>query len=641
MPAIAYLADMVLSVIIVNYNVRHFLEQCLRSVERALAGMEAEIIVVDNHSTDDSVAYLQPLFPSVRFMTSSKNRGFAQANNRGLSVARGEYVVFLNPDTLVPENCFKNCIAFFEQQPRAGALGVQMIDGRGRFLPESKRSFPSPMASMFKLSGLAKVFPESRLFSQYALGYLDKNENHRVDVLAGAFILMKRSLALELNGFDEDYFLYGEDIDLSYRIRKAGYENHYFSGVTIIHFKGESSHDHEWVRVKFFYRAMQTFVHKHYTHFGGKLFSAFLSVAIVLRKWAAYTSRLLGPALLPLSDILIAWLCLWFVKSGWELVVRHGRHFGVPFVKTALPLFALLFTVAAALGGLYDKRYQPSKAATATVFGALVMLAIYSLLPETVRFSRGVILGGGLLSIVCILFFRQRLLNAGSRLVNPDTPLLTAVVGDEEDFAEVVSIYDNAMLVSQIVARIPPGAGIASIAREPDIRRIVFCAGSMSLENIISEIKETSATRLRFLFHMKNTLSVAGSHTLAPGAEIVSPFITYRIADPYQQRIKRLLDLLLALLLLPASLFHPQKKGLLANIGKVLAGKRTWVGYAGDRPSLPRIRKGILTPPGNTGSTADVIPGAADRFYARNYDWWQDMGIVFRNYRRLGDDRHS
>ncbi|MFN9110874.1 MAG: glycosyltransferase family 2 protein, partial [Bacteroidota bacterium] len=181
---------MQLSVIIVNYNVRYFLEQCLFSVQKAMRGINGEIWVVDNASKDGSRAYLEPLFPQVKFIWNAENFGFSKANNQALQYATGSFILFLNPDTILPEDCFSKCLDFFKNNLDAGALGVRMLDGNGNFLPESKRSFPSPSISFFKLSGLSSLLTKSKLFGKYHLGFLDENENHEVNVLAGAFMLV-------------------------------------------------------------------------------------------------------------------------------------------------------------------------------------------------------------------------------------------------------------------------------------------------------------------------------------------------------------------------------------------------------------------------------------------------------------------
>src|SRR5690349_10153712 len=213
---------MQLSVIIVNYNVKYFLEKCLRSVEKASKGLLVEVIVVDNASSDNSIPYLSGRFPTVTFISNTTNTGFAKANNQGLALCQGEMVLFLNPDTIIPEDAFQRCLEFLNSNREAGACGVRMIDGSGRFLPESKRGFPSITTSFFKLSGITASFPKSKWFARYYLGHLPEHETNEADVLAGAFLMVKKSVLKVTGGFDEAFFMYGEDVDLSYRIQQAG-----------------------------------------------------------------------------------------------------------------------------------------------------------------------------------------------------------------------------------------------------------------------------------------------------------------------------------------------------------------------------------------------------------------------------------
>ncbi|UEG50825.1 glycosyltransferase family 2 protein [Ferruginibacter lapsinanis] len=274
---------MQLSIIIVNYNVKLLLAQCLDAVLKACANINAEIFVVDNNSTDGSKDFFTGKFPSVQFIWNNSNVGFAKANNIALKRATGEYILFLNPDTIIPEDSLHKCIAFSKTKPTLGGLGVHMVDGNGNFLKESKRAFPSPLTSFFKLMGLANLFPHSKIFAKYHLGYLDEHSNHEVDVLCGAFMFHPKKVLDKVGSFDEQFFMYGEDVDLSYRIQKAGYKNYYFAETSIIHFKGESTKRGDLNYVKHFYGAMSIFVKKHYG--GGKyrLFSIFIHVAIWLR----------------------------------------------------------------------------------------------------------------------------------------------------------------------------------------------------------------------------------------------------------------------------------------------------------------------------------------------------------------------
>ncbi len=283
---------MQLSIIIVNYNVKYFLEQCLHSVARATENLDVEVWVVDNASSDESVSFLHQQFPWVQVIANGNNPGFAKANNQALAKCSGQYILYLNPDTLLPEDCLVKAMAFLAADPLAGALGIRMIDGSGRFLPESKRSFPSPLTSLSKLSGFSALFPRSKLFGRYALTYLNDTKNWEVDVLAGAFMLVKRELLTSLQGFDEDFFMYGEDIDLSYRIQKSGYKNFYFGASTIIHFKGESTHKGSLNYVKMFYTAMNIFVKKHYPNSSARYFVFLLQGGIAVRAGISALARI-------------------------------------------------------------------------------------------------------------------------------------------------------------------------------------------------------------------------------------------------------------------------------------------------------------------------------------------------------------
>ncbi|NLV38493.1 MAG: glycosyltransferase family 2 protein, partial [Bacteroidales bacterium] len=209
---------MKLSVIIVNYNVRYFLEQCLHSLYRAIKNTETEVFVVDNCSTDDSLEMLRQSYPEIKLIANSENLGFAKANNLAIEASESDYVLLLNPDTLVQEEAIRNMLSFMDAHPEAGALGVKMIDGRGRFLAESKRGLPTPAVSFYKISGLSALFPRSRRFGRYHLGWLDKDKIHSVEILAGACMLVRREAIIKAGLLDENFFMYGEDIDWSYRI---------------------------------------------------------------------------------------------------------------------------------------------------------------------------------------------------------------------------------------------------------------------------------------------------------------------------------------------------------------------------------------------------------------------------------------
>jgi len=293
---------MILSVIIVNYNACYFLEQSLCSVRKSISSSEwlsakgvSEIIVVDNYSTDQSREYLVPKFPEVEFIFNEQNTGYARANNLALRGANGKYILFLNPDTILTEESLSECLNFIESHPVAAALGVRMIDGAGRFLRESKRGIPFPWDAFCRLAGLSSLFPHSKLFSSYYQGFLPEHETNEVDVLSGAFLFIRKKILDEIGGFDEQFFMYAEDIDLSYRIIQAGYKNYYLASTSIIHFKGESTKK-DPLYVNLFYRAMVQFIQK---HFGSGLIVAILKAAIWTRNKLSVLALLFAGKLTP------------------------------------------------------------------------------------------------------------------------------------------------------------------------------------------------------------------------------------------------------------------------------------------------------------------------------------------------------
>ncbi len=287
--------DLDISIVIVNYRVKYFLEQTVRSAKEALEGFRGEIIVIDNNSGDDSIAHLRKCFPEVVVIENHDNPGFGRANNQGFDIARGRFTLILNPDTVIGSHTLRDCVDFFNKHDDCGGIGAQMHDGNGRFLPESKRSFPTPWVSFCKIFGLSSLFPRSPLFARYHLRYLSADEPHRIDILSGAFIFAPTALLRKIGGFDEDFFMYGEDIDLSYRMVKEGRSN-YFIPTPIIHYKGESTQKDSYRYVRVFYEAMQIFFRKHYPNYS-RIYGVMVNFAIGLRTWMALAQRFFGKIL--------------------------------------------------------------------------------------------------------------------------------------------------------------------------------------------------------------------------------------------------------------------------------------------------------------------------------------------------------
>ncbi len=285
---------MILSVVIVSYNVKSYLEQCLCSLEKSLRDIDNEIFVVDNHSKDGSCEYLQPLHPKAHFISSNHNLGFARANNLAIRRCKGKYILLLNPDTVVGENTLKQVVDFMESHQDAGSAGVKMLHTDGTVANESRRGVPSPMTAFYKMVGLCARYPKSHRFAHYYMGYLSWNEAHRIEVVSGAFCMLRHEALDRVGLLDEDFFMYGEDIDLSYRLLKAGYHNYYIP-VSILHYKGESTQKSSFRYVHVFYEAMLIFFRKHY----GSMFfllSIPIKIAIYVKALTALASMLVQNA---------------------------------------------------------------------------------------------------------------------------------------------------------------------------------------------------------------------------------------------------------------------------------------------------------------------------------------------------------
>jgi O-antigen biosynthesis protein len=357
-----------LSVIIVSYNVKYFLEQCLLSVYAASKNINIEIIVVDNNSQDDSVNFVITNFKEVLLIANKENKGFSQANNQGVKIAKGEYILFLNPDTLIAEDCLEKAMEALQNNTQAGALGIYMIDGTGAYLPESKRAYPSPLTSLYKLFGLADLFPKSKKFSRYYLGHLPKNSTNEIEVLSGAFIMLPTAIAKQIKGFDEQFFMYGEDIDLSYRINKLGYKNLYFADSHIIHFKGESTQKNNIRYIKIFYKAMDQFVAKHYSNATNKIMHLFLQVGIGFRSTIALLINFFKKSL-PIFFDLGCLLISYFITSTINGLVFMRQNLTL---MQLLPFLACFFCIYL-LGNITTNKYFGSNK-----FGRLICWTIVS-----------------------------------------------------------------------------------------------------------------------------------------------------------------------------------------------------------------------------------------------------------------------
>lgn len=649
---------MKLSVIIVNYNVRHFLEQCLFSVFKATEKIEVEIFVVDNHSVDGSCAMIKEKFPVVGLIENKVNTGFAKANNQALKLAAGKYILLLNPDTVVEEDTFIKVIDFMDSHPDAGGLGVKMIDGKGNFLPESKRGFPTPATAFYKMSGLSRIFSRSRIFNKYHLGFLDKDEINQVEILSGAFMLLRKE-TLDKTGFlDESFFMYGEDIDLSYRIIQSGYKNYYFPGTTIIHYKGESTKKGSVNYVRMFYNAMAIFAKKHFTGKNAFIFYILISMAIWFRAFVAVIAGIIKNALKPAVDAIIIYSGFYLITLYWEKYRYSGDGtYPDEFLLYVVPSYVVLWLAALYYMGGYSRHLKLINVFKGTVLGTLLVLVFYALLSEDVRFSRAILLLGSLWTVIMVLLLRFTLNFSGIahfKLHNYKKKRIV-LAGSAEECRRVENLLVKSGLQFDPAGYVSTGNGtsnggfigniseMSEIAGIHKIDEIIFCSQDIPSANVIQIMVALSEKDIDFKIAGPGSLAIIGSNSINSAGELYQ--IKFNsIATEFNRKNKRIFDVVISLLFLIFSpfLIFFQKKPLhfMTNVIKVIFSGYTWVGYlpSGNIHSLPTLKKGILFPVkrAETENITDELSGRMNLMYAKDYNIMLDITIVFRNLRNLG-----
>ncbi len=641
-----------ISVIIVNYNVEYFLEQCLNSTFKALEKVSGEVFVVDNNSIDGSVDMVREKFPAVQLIANKENTGFSKANNQAIRVSKGEYVLLLNPDTVVEEDTFSKCIDFMDNHPEAGGLGVRMVDGKGIFLPESKRGLPAPAAAFYKIFGISRLFPKSKRFSKYHLGYLNEFETNQVDVLSGAFMLMRKETLDKVGLLDEAFFMYGEDIDLSYRIQLGGYKNYYFPETKIIHYKGESTKKSSVNYVFVFYNAMVIFAKKHFSQKNAKLFSFLINLAIYFRAGIAILNRLVRKSFVPVVDIAVSLSALFLLTELWR---KENIEFPEDILAFAIPSYLLVWIISIVYSGGYDKPIRLANYIKGVAIGTGFILIIYALLPKDLQFSRLFILLGAVV-IIAYYFLSRLILNhlvGGKYNLNNVKPKTFGIVGSPGEVNRVKAILKNSSQRVERVLSISPNDkkypdDIGSLSQLDQIiyihhvDEIIFCAKDTSAESIINWMVAIDSKDVDFKIAQPDSLFLIGSNSIDTSGDLYV-FEINAIAQPKNRRNKRTFDLIIGgagVILFPIVFFlykHPQN--LFQNYLQLITGKKTVVGYAislsNEGLKLPKIKSGILTP---LNAKRRSIPNdKPERFhkmnliYARDYSVWKDLQVLLQN----------
>lgn len=646
-----------LSVIIVNYNVKHFIEQCLFSVLQASQNLATEVFVVDNNSVDGSVALIKEKFPQVILIENKENTGFSVANNQAIRMAKGEYVLLLNPDTVVQEDTFTKIIAFMDVHQDAGGLGVKMLDGQGNFAPESKRGLPTPEVAFYKMFGFSKLFPKSKRFGKYHLSYLPEDQINEIDVISGAFMLMRKTVMDKIGLLDETFFMYGEDIDLSYRITKAGYKNYYFPETQIIHYKGESTKRGSVNYVLVFYKAMAIFAKKHFSASNAFWFNFLIHLAIILKAGMAITVRFLKTFTVPIIDFLLITGGLFIIKNLYQIKSGlAGDIYSEKLLSVAFPLYALVWIVITYFNGGYDKPIKLWRFVRGVIFGSVVILMGYSLLPESLRFSRALILLGTVWALISFLGTRllYHVLRIKSYSLVPNKSKRIAIIGEEKEFNRVMALLKETHVNPSFVGFVsaenngvhnPYYLGkfgqIDEVIKVHQINEIIFCAKDISSQFIINNMLTLVSSGVDFKIAPPESLSIIGSNNVDTAGDLYMIDIN-SISKSNNKRNKRVLDIGLSLLMIvfsPVLIFiQDYKANFLANCIKVLFGVYSWVGYGKHiDKSLPEIRPSVLSPAMLSNTAFDYNKTKLVNLrYAKDYRIEKDLTIIWKCLSKLG-----
>lgn len=640
-----------LSVIIVNYNVVYFLEQCLNSVFAASKNLNVEVFVVDNNSVDGSVELVREKFRNVKLIANKENTGFSKANNQAIQLSSGKYILLLNPDTVVEEDTFEKTLKFMDEHPEAGGLGVRMIDGKGKFLPESKRGFPSPWVAFCKIFGLSKLFPKSKTFSQYHLGYLSEFEINEIDVLSGAFMLMRKETLDKIGLLDETFFMYGEDIDLSYRIKLGGYKNYYFPETKIIHYKGESTKKSSVNYVFVFYKAMIIFAKKHLSSNNAKLFSVAINFAIYFRASVAILNRFIQKVSLPFFDYSISLIGLFVLANRWA---QHDIHFPDRAYFVSFPLYVLVWLICNLISGLYDNKNNRFLIWQGTFLGTAIILICYALLPKEWQFSRLFTIVGSLwyigqfyLSRIIINLFRN------NRLSLPDIPKKRfAIVGNELEFHRVEQLLSETYPNIEVIIPVSVGerysnsAGsfeqIDEIIRIHKINELIFCSKNLTAKEIITGMSKIEEQEIEFKIAQPDTTYLIGSNSIDSSGDLYI-LNSNNLSRPENLRSKRFMDLIFGLSFLVISpifiWFFRAKYRFISNLISVVLGRKSFVGYIQTEKhkmqQLPKIKPGILPPYNIQKNTSEDTIDRLNLMYAKNFNVLFDIQVIISNWKKL------
>lgn len=649
-----------LSIIIVNYNVKEFLQNLIHSIEKASANISKEIIIVDNASDDGSVEFLKDKFPQVKLIANKKNLGFGKANNIGLTEAKGDFLLLLNPDTIVAEDTLDEMLRFFSVNSKAGLAGCKILNPDGSLQLACRRGFPGPWTSFTKVTGLSTLFPKNKIFAKYNLTYLDENQTYEVDAISGSFMMMRREVYEKVGGFDEQFFMYGEDLDLCYRIQKAGFKVFYVHSTQIIHYKGESTKRSSLDETKVFYNAMHLFVKKHFS--SSFLVEFILRSAIVVRSVFAFLGNRRLIFISVLFDFILFDFSLYLAEKIYlEFHTWRGfPDYAIPIVFTVPALIQILSSFIA---GNYTKTRLSVSKTLVSIFISLPILTSLTFFFKDFAFSRAIVLITYIFLILFLplwrilakLIFKTGLIEVNTKLFR------TLIVGLNSTSVEIAkklkrkksdrrsiigliglsnkdigSSFDNFKVIGT-------GQNIQKVIRENKIDEVIFSSDELSYNKMMEIVGNCRNENVEFKIIGKNLDFIVGKTAVTMLDDLPLIELNYNISNFQIKLIKNIFDfsiVLPSLFLIYPFIYFKQKvtktqsdftKFILGFPG-VISGKASLVGpKENGKDKNHYLGKKGLTGYWYIDDENIEESEKMDFYYAKNQNIWLDIDILVKS----------
>ncbi|MFA7326318.1 MAG: glycosyltransferase [Candidatus Kapaibacterium sp.] len=632
-----------ISIVIVNYNVKDFLSQCISSIHKSTTNLRYEIIVVDNASTDGSEVIFGEQSKSednFYYIYSKSNLGFGKANNLGFNEAKGKYTLILNPDTLLEPDTLQVMYDYMESNPDIGTSGCKVLNLDGTFQSACRRGFPTPWASFCKLFGLQRLFPKSKLFAKYNLSYLNEDDTNDIDALIGAFMFTRTDVLKQINGFDESFFMYGEDLDLCYRIKQAGYRVTYYPKTTITHFKGESSKRSTLNETKHFYDAMEIFARKHYGK--SKLFFAFLRMGIKLRAFISYLKKHRKDVVFIIIDLIIVNLSL--ILSSF---LRWREAF--PFPDYAYPTVFIFLSIITFISMLFSGEYfEQNQTIRKSFFGllsSLLILTFFTYFFRDFAFSRGILLMTISFSAVFITVTRI-LSSIIEKQKNVKEINRIVLVGWNENATKLIhnikSSYNNSVIVGYISNKESATSDLDYLG-EPDYIQKTINDKSITEVIVLDKTEfqfddDTKFIRLKndnlvHIFFANDYDNLVISKILTEVSGVNPEAKQRKLTQLRYKLLKRISDISISLLMLTIGLPLLIVKGNTNIFVKLLLGKLTFIGLFPETNSLSDKGKlGIigLAQISEPQKLKEKMIAELNNHYLDNYSLSLDFDILFK-----------